>query len=190
MSKLVFEQTLIEIISLEVELGWMRKFFEELLSDNTWFALLLEEAEDLVDFVRNDISILVLLILGGSLSLSLSLRVVFTIFLHHHLPFSFHLPSTLSFIGNRVSHLEWFAFVSEGGRLTIVRKNNRCVWVGLIAVLEKALNVSLIFSFTHLSILLKIAGGFSYTLLAITADVSSLHPRRKVIRSWYLRLSW
>jgi hypothetical protein len=92
MSKLVLEQTLIEVVTLQAELGGMREFFEELLGDEARFALLLQEAEDLVDLIRNDISILVLLVFGGYFSLSLSLRIVFTILLYYHLlSFSFHL---------------------------------------------------------------------------------------------------
>jgi hypothetical protein len=138
----------------------------------------------LVDLIRDDVPILVLLVFGGGLSLSLCLRVVFPIFFHlHFLGFSLELSNILSFIGNRVSHLKVFAFVGERSGVAIVGNDDWGVGVGLIAVLEKTLNVRLIFGLTHLSILLKIAGGFSHTLLEVLAEVDDVHLRRIVKRS-------
>lgn len=191
MSKLVLEQTLIEVVPFEAEFRGVGKLLEKFLGNHTWLALLLQEAEDLVDLVRDDVPILVLLVFIGCLSLSLGLRVVFPIFFHlHFLSFSLYLSIILSFIGNRVSQLKGFAFVGEWGGFSIVGKDDWGVGEGLVAVLEQTLNVGLIFRLTHLSILLKIAGGFSHNHLGVLAEVDKVHLWGKVIRSGCWMVIW
>jgi hypothetical protein len=81
MSQLVLEQTLVEVVPLGCEFSRMRKFIEHLLKERSRFVPLLEEAKDLVDFIGNDISILILLIVGMSFSFSLVQGVVVPIFI-------------------------------------------------------------------------------------------------------------
>jgi hypothetical protein len=100
MSKLVLEQTLIEVEPFEGVLGGVGELFKELLGNHARFSLLLKEAEDLVDFIGNDVSILVFLVFGGNFSSPFCLRVVFPVFIHlYFLAFSLiRLSNILFFI--------------------------------------------------------------------------------------------
>ena len=61
----------------------------------------MEEAEDLVDFIGDDVPILVLLVFGGSFSPPLTLGLVFLILIHHCLlGFSLLLSNILFFVAN------------------------------------------------------------------------------------------
>jgi hypothetical protein len=58
----------------------VRILLKEFIDDVSRLILLLYEAEDLIDLIRDDISVLVLLIFLGSLFLSV-LRIVFLVLL-------------------------------------------------------------------------------------------------------------
>ena len=79
MSKLVLEQTLVEVVSFWGEFSRVGVFLEEFLDQSSGFVSFLEEAEDLIDFVGHDVSVLIFLIFLAHFFLAVSLRVVFLV---------------------------------------------------------------------------------------------------------------
>jgi hypothetical protein len=174
-SELVLEQALVEVVTLDAEFRWMGEFLEEFFYDWARLALLLKKAEDLINLVGDDISILVFLVFVGSPSLSLGLRVVFPVLINlYFFILSSLLSNILFFIANRVSHLKVIRFWDDGGGFAIKGQHNGRVGVRLAALKQHGLDVGLIFGLAHLSILLKIAGGISCRQRALLAEAEGI----------------
>ena len=62
MTQSIFQETLVEIEPLQSVIFGVRVFFEEFLGYQSAFVLFLNKTENLVNLVRNDVSILIDLI--------------------------------------------------------------------------------------------------------------------------------
>jgi len=80
MSQSILQQRLIKIKPFRCKLWRVMVFFKQFIDDMSWFVLLLDEAKDLIYFVRDDVSILVLLIFLRSFLLSVE-GVIFLVIL-------------------------------------------------------------------------------------------------------------
>ena len=116
--QLVLQQTLIEIESFGSVLLWMGVFVEESLQDGSRLVFFLDEAENLVNFVGNDVPVLIFLVFKASLLLSLHSWQVFLVLNTHLLAFHAS-PSPLTV------HLNWrkHLFLDQRTRFSLVGKD-------------------------------------------------------------------